>query len=147
MKLFIQNANYVTNNSNNQRRLKWKDNHVFTPEPTLNFYFLICAADTSLIDVRFTEVRYILYLKTDKKCDKWNNLLLTLFLLWWHYIYLQNELLVCYWNTIRCWIKLHTQGMMTYKKIWIVWLRYDNTGKFVIPEHGIEFLSLSNSFC
>ena len=82
MKLFIQNANYVNNNLNNHRRLKWKDNHVSAPDPTSNFYFLICAADTSLVDVRLMEVRYILYLITDKKCDRWNNLLLTLFLLW-----------------------------------------------------------------
>lgn len=76
------NANYIIDDLNNNRRLKWNGNHVFAPEPTSDFNFLICAADTSLVDVRLMEVRYISYVQTDKKCDRWNNLLLTLFLLW-----------------------------------------------------------------
>ena len=87
--------NYIIDDLNNNRRSKWNNYHVFAPEPTPKFHFLICAADTSLVDVRLMEVRYILHLITDKKCDRWNNLLLTLFLLWWHHIYLQNELNVC----------------------------------------------------
>ena len=77
-----QNANYIIDDLNNNRRLKWNGNHVFAPEPTSDFNFLICAADTSLVDVRLMEVRYISNIQTDKKCDRWNNLLLTLFLLW-----------------------------------------------------------------
>ena len=76
------NANYIIDDLNNNRRLKWNGNHVFAPEPTSDFNFPICAADTSLVDVRLMEVRYISYVQTDRKCDRWNNLLLTLFLLW-----------------------------------------------------------------